>query len=38
MKQLTNLPDKKFKAMVIKILTGLDKIIVEHKDDLSKEI
>lgn len=35
--ELTNLPDKEFKTMVIKIITGCEKIIVELKADLKKE-
>ena len=36
-KQLTNVPDRQLKTIIIKIPIGLQKIIAELKADLNKE-
>lgn len=35
--QISNLPDKEFKVMVIKILTELGRAMDEHNENLNKE-
>lgn len=36
--EINNLPDKEFKAIVIKTLTELGKRIEEHNEDVNKEL
>ena len=38
MKEINNLPDKDFKAIVIRMLTKLGKRIDEHGENFNKEI
>ena len=33
-----NLPDKEFKALIIRMLTDLGKIMDEHNENLNKEL
>ena len=36
--EISNLPDKEFKALVIKMLTELGKRIDEHNENFNKEL
>ena len=38
MKQINNLPDQEFKALVIRMLNELEKIIDEHSKNFNKEL
>ena len=37
MKQKSNMPDKEFKVMIVKILTGLEKRIEELSETFNKD-
>ena len=36
--EINNLPDKEFKALIIRMLTELGKIMDEHNENLNKEL
>ena len=37
-REINNLPDKEFQALVIQMLTELEKRIDEHSDNINKEL